>query len=137
MHVLMDMDDVLIKSSYKDSENRKKFFWMEHLEEDLGVEKKTIPLLFNEEWESVILGKKTIQKQVEEYLKKTNSKLSPSEFISYWIEHDSSLNENVFRWVQEKYRQGWKFYIGANQENYRVNEIMKKYNKEFMMFFNY
>lgn len=134
MHLLMDMDDVLIQSSYINEKGELNFFWTRNLEEDLGIKKDSLNVLFNEEWNDVIVGKKSIHKQVDEYLSAIDANVSKEDFISYWIQKDSKLNSEAVNFAKSMHNKGWKLYIGANQENVRVNSIVEKHNDFFSLF---
>ncbi len=134
MHLLMDMDDVLIKSSYMSEEGKLNFYWSDNIEADLGIKKNTLSILFNEDWNNVIIGRKSIYQQVEEYLSTIHCSLSSHDFISYWISKDSQLNEEVANFAREIHKQGCSLYIGANQENIRVCAIVEKYKEFFSIF---
>ena len=134
MHILLDMDDVLIKSSFMNKSKELDFYWTQNLEKELGVRRNTLNLLFNEEWNDVILGKKSIYEQVNQYLASINASVSAEKFILYWVNNDSILNSEMVSFAMSMHAKGWKLCIGANQENVRVNYIMEKHKSFFSLF---
>ncbi|MDR0364822.1 MAG: HAD-IA family hydrolase [Bacteroidales bacterium] len=129
----MDLDDVLIKSSYLDQNGKVVFYWSENMEKDIGISMDCISVLA-QDWDGVITGKKSVYEHVEMFLQKINSNMTSNEFIDYWMNYDIQLNKDVTDWTVNMHQIGHKLYIATNQENTRVERILKKHPDFFKIF---
>ena len=133
MHIIIDLDDVLIQSSYVDSTGRRCFCWTKNLQQDLGIAADVISLLSNN-WDDVIIGKVSLPEHVDKTLNGKINNISSSEFIKYWTEYKTELNQNITDWVTEMYSKGHKLYVATNQENIRTQKIIQQHPHFFGLF---
>lgn len=133
MHIIIDLDDVLIKSSYIDTTGKRCFFWTRNLKQDLGVTVDVISLLSNN-WDNVIIGKVSLYEHVEKTLGGKIGNVSSNDFIKYWTEYKVELNENLVSWVTDMHAKGHRFYIATNQENVRTQRIIEQNPQFFGLF---
>ena len=134
MYILLDIDNVILKNSYFDEKGNIQYFWTQNIEKDLGIKQSTLRFLFDDEWIDVLLGRILLNNKVSDFFNNINSKLSNEDFISYWLEHDSCLNQNVVSFINKMHEKGFKLCVGSNQEETRVNYLLKKHNDIFSLF---
>ncbi len=133
MHIIIDLDDVLIKSSYVDATGKRCFCWTKNLKQDLGITADVISLLSNN-WDDVIIGKVSLCEHVEKTLGLTIDNVSSNDFIKYWTEYKVELNEDMANWVADMHTKGHRFYIATNQENIRTQRIIEQHSQFFGLF---
>jgi HAD superfamily hydrolase (TIGR01509 family) len=134
MHILIDIDDVVVESTYKDINGQTQFFWTENLKRDLGIPETSLGALFNETWNDVITGRRPLDLQVNEYLKHERSNVTPAEFITYWFEHDARPNHHAIGWLRRMREEGHELHIASNQEPKRIGWIANRYPEIFNQF---
>lgn len=133
MHILIDLDDVIIKSSYKDSLGRTVFYWVKNIEKHYGITNEQIHMMANG-WLEVMIGKKSLKKHVSEFLHNIHSNVSADDFISVWMNYKNKLNQDVKNWVNFMSNRGHILYIVTDQENMRPTHIIKQHSKFFKNF---
>ena len=136
MHILMDLDDVLIKNTYINKVGDVKFYWTEKIEEDLGIKESLLVKLFDKSWDDVILGKLELNVHIKNFLKGIESSVSVEEFIDYWLKNDSILNIKMINWAANMHEKGYKLSIATNQESTRMQNILNEYKDFFSVFEN-
>ena len=136
MHILMDLDDVLIKNTYINQVGGVQFYWTEKIEEDLGIKESLLINLFNKSWDDVILGKLELKVHIKNFLATIESSVSEEEFIDYWLKNDSILNIKMINWALKMHEKGYKLSIATNQESTRMQNILNKYKDFFSVFEN-
>ena len=134
MYILLDIDNVILKISYFDEKGNIQYFWTQNIEKDLGIKQSTLRFLFDDKWIDALLGRILLNNKVSDFFNNINSKLSNEDFISYWLEHDSCLNQNVVSFINKMHEKGFKLCVGSNQEETRVNYLLKKHNDIFSLF---
>ena len=134
MYILLDIDNVILKNSYFDEKGNIQYFWTQNIEKDLGIKQSTLRFLFDDKWIDVLLGRILLNNKVSVFFNNINSKLSNEDFISYWLEHDSCLNQNVVSFINKMHEKGFKLCVGSNQEETRANYLLKKHNDIFSLF---
>ena len=134
MYILLDIDNVILKNSYFDEKGNIQYFWTQNIEKDLGIKQSSLRFLFDDKWIDVLLGRILLNNKVSDFFNNINSKLSNEDFISYWLEHDSCLNQNVVSFINKMHEKGFKLCVGSNQEETRVNYLLKKHNDIFSLF---
>lgn len=134
MYILLDIDNVILKNSYFDEKGNIQYFWTQNIEKDLGIKQSTLRFLFDDKWIDVLLGRILLNNKVSDFFNNINSKLSNEDFISYWLEHDSCLNQNVVSFINKMHEKGFKLCVGSNQEETRANYLLKKHNDIFSLF---
>ena len=134
MYILLHIDSVILKNSYFDEKGNIQYFWTQNIEKDLGIKQSTLRFLFDDEWIDVLLGRILLNNKVSDFFNNINSKLSNEDFISYWLEHDSCLNQNVVSFINKMHEKGFKLCVGSNQEETRLNYLLKKHNDIFSLF---
>lgn len=121
MIFLIDVDDVLFKSHTSGRND-----WKKDIEKDLGISQKSLQeYLFDNAWSEVVLGRKTLNDKVAEFLKKIDSKLSPQEFIHWWFCRDNAIDDGVIKYLLELRNKGHHLFLAANQERQRMSYLHK------------
>lgn len=125
--IVFDVDGVLLHTY--DGEGN--FLWHKNLENDLGISSiQTNDLFFRKYWSKIGIGEMDTLDALAEFLNEINSKVTPQEFLDYWFEKDSSINNEVYQIAKDLYDRGYALYIGTNQETYRVEHLRKILNHE-------
>lgn len=116
--IVFDVDDVLIRSTDREGS----YYWSGSIEEDIGIRKNDLLEFSLEIWKDAVLGKADIKERVSSFLIKINASITPDEFISYWLDKDSLIDEQVMKMVQVL-KGKYKLYLGTTQEKYRANYL--------------
>lgn len=125
MHVLIDLDNVLL-DSFSKNKNQTFFYWTQYLQRDLGIDPKTLPQLFTEDFCLEKSGK--AHDYISKYLVDNGYCISKDVFLNYWLEHDSNLNDAVWEWIWNNHKlKEHTFYIASNQSSIRMNYLLEKF----------
>jgi len=120
--LLFDVDGVLIHGVHAKPHLRR--MWSTHLKEDLGVDEEQYVREFIRERfvRNVMLDRRSLVAELEEWLPKAGYAGSPLSFIAYWLHRDSQLNQPllaVIRRLRAAPGVG-RLYIATNQEHLRA-----------------
>ena len=120
--LLFDVDGVLIHGVHAKPHLRR--MWSTHLKEDLGVDEEQYVREFIREGfvRNVMLDRRSLVAELEEWLPKAGYAGSPLSFIAYWLHRDSQLNQPllaVIRRLRAAPGVG-RLYIATNQEHLRA-----------------
>ncbi len=116
--ILIDADGVLLKKHGLFSEK----FATEY---NIPIE-KVIPF-FKNEFRECQVGSKDIKVVLPPYLKEWGWQKSVDEFLQYWFETDTVVDEEVMSKLEEFLKQGIVSYLVTDQEKYRakyINEVL-------------
>lgn len=127
-HILIDVDGVMIKSTYKDDTGIH-YYWQKDLEKDFGIKPTVWSTLFDADFVKVICGKMKLEDKVNAFLSLNYPSLSAAEIINYWMEKDNNLNENILPWIKRVRELGHKVHIASNQEPTRINYLTKLFEE--------
>ena len=125
MHILIDLDNVLLNSFYKKG-NQTFFYWTQHLEKDLGIDPKTLGQLFTKNF--LLKKSDEVYDYIRKYLSDNAYSISIDTFLDYWLEHDLNLNESVWTWVLNNYKlKKHTFFIASDQSCVRMTYLLNKF----------
>jgi len=114
--VLFDVDGVLV--------NGVKF--AETLQKDYGISRDQTRDFFRGKFLDCLIGKADLKKEIKPFLKKWKIQLSVDEFIQYWFRSENSVNDSLIEMVKKLKANGIHCYLATNQEQYRVDYILKE-----------
>ena len=81
MHILVDLDNVLLDSFDISDDGSLRFFWAENIQKDLNIDPSSLQQIFQKEF--LFKPEAEMQKYVEQFLKNSNTHLSYEEFLEY------------------------------------------------------
>lgn len=129
MHYLIDLDNTLLNTFFRTSDGKMHFYWATNLQSDLGINPETLNLLFTIEFMQILQTDLDIAPFVTRYLKKISSSVSSSEFINYWLTHNSDLNTSVWNWIKKTKNQNIYFHITSDQPHIRMKFLWNKFKE--------
>jgi beta-phosphoglucomutase-like phosphatase (HAD superfamily) len=107
--IIFDVDGVLFDSVDEAGD----FSWTKSIQADLGITSKHLKKIFSGDWENVIRGKLDTKEYVKRVFKDyPELLLSPDQFISYWLAHDSQINNKILEMTKTI---KIPVYLGTNQ----------------------
>jgi putative hydrolase of the HAD superfamily len=118
--ILFDVDGVLIHGYHTRPELQRR--WDEHLLEDLGIEPRVFKerFIFDVFVKKVLVGKMGLVEALDVVLPQLGYRGPTQRFVSYWLEHDSHLNDELIEVARRLKRTGAQLYIATNQEHVRA-----------------
>jgi putative hydrolase of the HAD superfamily len=123
--LLFDVDGVLIHGVHAKPHLRRR--WSTHLKDDLGVDEEQYVREFIREGfvRNVMLDKRSLVAELEDWLPKTGYTGSPLSFIAYWLNRDSQLNQPLLAAIRRlRGAPGvGHVYIATNQEHLRAYHL--------------
>lgn len=120
--VIFDVDGVLIHGYHSDPKRVRA--WDINLLADTGVDPNRFrqEFIFDTFMKKVIIGQMSLVDALEKRLPALGYRGSPMNFIRYWLEHDSVLNEDLLTVVRRlKAKADIRLYIATNQEHLRAS----------------
>ena len=130
MKLFFDVDGVLIDGWHVNAALRKP--WNDSLEADLGVAVKDFEDVFfvvpeGEQisvMDSCVMGKRDLKEALQTVLPTLGYQGSVDDFVSYWFEKDSNINQDVFDVVaQLKAIPEVELFVATGQEHYRASYL--------------
>ena len=130
MKIFFDVDGVLIDGWHVDPDKRKP--WNVTLEADLGVNVKAFEKVFffpgeGEEqsvMEYCVTGKRDLKEALQSVLPGLGCQGTVEEFVAYWFEKDSNINQSVFDIVASLSTiPGVELFVATAQEHYRASYL--------------
>lgn len=128
MHVLIDLDNVLLTTFEKGNDNSffKLGYWTQNLKKDLGIEPSSLHTIFTHDF--LVKDLDTLYMMTNLYLKSIQSNVTIKQFLNYWLKNDSSLNEEVWTWILKNHTEKkHDFYIASDQSCIRMNYLLEKF----------
>ena len=126
-HILFDVDDVLIYSSYMDDNGNLGKFWRQNSEKDLGIKNEDWDRLFDSEWPEVRCGRLSLHDK----LRRAFPNIPADKIISYWMTNDRRVNADMVNWVKNCKKAGKFAHLATNQEQNRTNMIFDLFKDIF------
>lgn len=127
MHYLIDLDNTLLKTFFRDKNGKKHFYWAKNIQKDLNIDPDSLNLLFTSQFMNVLQTKENIEPYVDEYLKKITAPITSTEFIGYWLTNNSNLNSEVWEWIKKRKEEKHTFHIASDQPHIRMNFLWDKF----------
>ena len=123
--VLFDVDGVLVHGLHSKEHLRR--MWSDHLRDDLGVDPEEYVRDFIREGfvGKVMLDRRSLVGELEEWLPKAGYTGSPLSFIAYWLQRDSQLNHPLLEAIRSLRRSPavGSVLIATNQEHLRAMHL--------------
>lgn len=118
--LMLDVDGVVVNGRPEDGQS-----WATDIEPDLGIVPERLHRLFFEpHWDAVVTGRKNLVDVLETCLPEIAHSLTAQEFITYWFNKDSRLDEGVLAECAELRSRGMRIFLATNQEHMRAQHIM-------------
>lgn len=127
MHYLVDLDNTLLNTFFKDETGQTHFYWAQNFEKDFGASKDIISDLFKLDFLTAIQQTKDVNHFVDSWIQKYHLNTTADDFLEYWLSRDANLNSNVMKWIEEQKKNGHLFYIASNQPYIRMDYIWNKF----------
>lgn len=125
--IIFDVDGVVFNSQ----DQNENYIWLRSIEQDLGITKSHIQILFSPEWENVIKGQINLIDYLNNIFSSTRFlqlNITPEQYIEYWLAKDNNLNHDMLELVKSLKA---PCYLGTNQEFHRTNHINNLVGKYF------
>lgn len=115
---MMDVDGVILRARHGSH-------WSAALEADLGVSVPDLQrVFFSKHWNDVIVGRAGLEECLAPALETIAPHLSAADFIAYWFERDSALDEALLRELATIRAAGTQIHLATNQEHRRAAYLM-------------
>lgn len=130
MNIFFDVDGVLIDGWHVNTELRKP--WNTSLEADLGVNVKDFEDAFfgipdgerHSIMDTCVMGKKDLKDALQSVLPTLAYRGTVEDFVAYWFEKDSNINQEVFDIVaQLNTIPEVELFVATGQEHYRASYL--------------
>ena len=121
-HILCDVDGVVIQGYHADPARR--ISWSANIYNDLGIRQNDLEQhFFLGPFTEALIGRKPLADVLADVLPRIGYKGSISDFITYWFQKDSRINNPFMAWVKSRKQEGDKVYLATNQEHMRANYL--------------
>ncbi len=121
--VLFDVDGVLIHSMFHPDPARCRR-WDSHLKEDMGISPEDFQGFFPKWNDPVLRGRVSLVDQLEKFLPTIGYCGSPLNFIAYWLNTDTQLNQQLMRDIKQLSQNAdVELYLATNQEHLRAYHL--------------
>ena len=117
--IIFDADGMVIKKGILPSEKFAK---------DLNVPLEKILVFFKNEFQLCKIGQADIKEVLKKYLPEWGWKKSEDEFLKYWFDYDSVLNEQMIESIKNLRARGISCYLATNNEKNRVEYLSNTLN---------
>jgi len=111
--IIWDADGVLFNTF----DEHGRFLWSKTIVEDLKIDIAVLDHIFAG-WDDVLRGTRDTRAHIVEALAASGSTITPDDYITYWLEKDSSVN-----WEVAAHLSPARDCIGTNQEPLRATRI--------------
>ncbi|MBL4727626.1 MAG: HAD-IA family hydrolase [Rhizobiaceae bacterium] len=113
--LMMDVDGVLVRLNEP---------WHADLDKDLGISVEQLQKeFFMESWSDIIIGKVELREGLSPVLASIAPRISTNEFINYWFEKDSRLDQALLELLKNARARGIRIYGATNQEHERATYL--------------
>lgn len=120
--LMLDVDGVVVNGRPQDGQ-----FWASDIERDLGIASDQLhAVLFAAHWNDIVTGRKQLMDVLTACMPQLSRSLAPQDFIDYWFEQDSALDETVLAECDELRRRGVRIFLATNQEHLRARHLMDR-----------
>ena len=120
--LIFDVDGVIIHGYHANPAYVRP--WDKTLLADTGVDPERFrqEFIFDIFMKKVIIGQMSVVDALERRLPALGYRGSPMNFLRYWLEHDSVLNEDLLAAIKQlKVKADIRLYLATNQEHLRAN----------------
>lgn len=118
--VILDVDGVVVHGFHANPEKRRP--WDVALESDLGISRQRLTeTFFNGVFASeIVTGRKSLVEALDDVLPGLGYRGSTLDFIAYWLERDSMLDNDLLAAIAAVRKCGARVYLATNQEHIRA-----------------
>lgn len=115
--IIWDADGVLFNTF----DEYGRFLWSKTIVDDLKIDIAVLDQIFSG-WDDVLRGTRDTRTHIVEALATSGSTIPPDDYITYWLEKDSSVN-----WEVAAHLSPARDCIGTNQEPLRATRIASQF----------
>ena len=112
--IIWDADGVLFNTF----DEYGRFLWSKTIVDDLKIDIAVLDHIFSASWDDVLRGTRDTRTHIVEALATSGSTITPDDYITYWLEKDSSVN-----WEVATHLSAGRDCIGTNQDPLRATRI--------------
>ena len=116
--ILLDLDGVVIRPRHK--------YFSDKFSEEYNIPIEEILPFFRKEYKLAAKGEVSVREVLPDYLNKWRWKGTVEEFLNYWFEGETTLDENLLVEVGKLREQGIKVYLVSHNGRERANFVMEK-----------
>ena len=116
--ILLDLDGVVIRPRHK--------YFSDKFSEEYNIPIEEILPFFRKEYKLAAKGEVSVREVLPDYLNKWRWKVTVEEFLNYWFEGETTLDENLLVEVGKLREQGIKVYLVSDNGRERANFVMEK-----------
>ena len=124
--IIWDADGVLFNTF----DEYGKFLWSATIVDDLKIDIAVLNHIFSASWNDVLRGTRDTRAHIVEALANSGSTVTPDDYITYWLEKDSSVN-----WEVATHLSPARDCIGTNQDPLRATRIASLFAPRFRKLF--
>ncbi len=129
MHYLIDLDNVLLDTFYQDENGQTHFYWSTDFEKDFGKHPSILRDLFQPDFLLEMHRTTQLNEYIKPWIEKHGLQISVDNFLTYWLERDSNLNQKMWQWILTEHGKGHHFHIASNQPIVRMDYIWRKFDE--------
>ncbi len=120
--LMLDVDGVVVNGRPEDG-----LSWATDIERDLGIAPERLQaVFFAPYWIDIVTGRRQLLDVLEACLPELSPFLGPQEFVDYWLERDSGVNETVLAACDVLRGRGMRIFLATNQEHVRARHLMDR-----------
>jgi putative hydrolase of the HAD superfamily len=120
--LMLDVDGVLITGRPHDGRH-----WSSDIQHDLGIDPNDLnENFFVPYWQDIVVGRRMMREVLAQCLPRFAPTVSVDQFISYWFEMDSRIDQDVLAQSDDLRARGVSVFLATNQEHCRARYLMKQ-----------
>lgn len=120
--LMLDVDGVVVNGRPDDGRS-----WAADIERDLGIApEKLHDVFFARHWPDIVIGRKKLVDVLDVCMPELSPSVSAQEFMDYWFEKDSGVDEAVLAACGELRGRGLRVFLATNQERIRAHYLMDR-----------
>lgn len=117
--VIFDVDGVVVAAGLRASEEAVKKY---------GLKAELIQAFFKTKWHDCVKGHVCLKELLAQELPSWGFRGTVNDYIDFWFETESRLDEEILQLASAMRKQGIKCYLGSNQEKLRAEHLWEKCN---------
>lgn len=120
--LMLDVDGVVVNGRPEDGRS-----WATDIERDLGIApEKLHAVFFARHWPDIVIGRKKLVDVLDVCMSELSPSVSAQEFMDYWFDKDSGVDEAVLAACGELRGCGLRIFLATNQEHMRAHYLMDR-----------
>lgn len=116
--LLFDVDGVIIRGP--------KEKWSTGYAKEVGIPAEKMDEFFKGDFKLCSIGKADLKEKITPFLTKWKWRGNADEFLAYWFENDSNIDEKLLEEIKKIRAGGIRCYVATQQEKYRKNYLWEK-----------